>query len=351
MTQADSRTAGADPSDDSGEPPRLRGRGVERAPETKITGIGVAGYIERLGVPVLLVALFIAFSIALPSTFPTSRNLSGILSTEDVGLILALGSLMPLVCGEFDLSVGNVLGFSSMQVAVLTLNHGMNVWVASLITVLTAAAIGVANAVLVLFCNVSSFIATLASGTVLSGLTLLISNSTIVTGSFSGAFIKLGNGGPGGVAPGVFFALALGVFLWYVLEHTPLGRRMEAIGQGRDAARLAGVRVKGLVFASLVTSALVAGLAGVLNTATQGSADPSVGPAFLLPALAAAFLGATTIRPGRFNVIGTVLSVLLLAVGVNGLSQLGAPQWVGPVFNGGVLLLAVGAAQLRRKTV
>jgi ribose transport system permease protein len=111
------------------------------------------------------------------------------------------------------------------------------------------------------------------------------------------------------------------------------------------------VRVKGLVFSSLVTSALVAGLAGVLNTATQGSADPSVGPAFLLPALAAAFLGATTIRPGRFNVIGTVLSVLLLAVGVNGLSQLGAPQWVGPVFNGGVLLLAVGAAQLRRKTV
>jgi ribose transport system permease protein len=351
MTQADSRTTGKEPSDDPRDRPRLRGRGVERAPQASRSGIGVAGYIERLGVPILLIALIIVFSIELPSTFPTSRNLSGILSTEDVGLVLALGGLVPLVCGEFDLSIGNVLGFSSMQVAILTLNHGMNIWVASAITVLTAAGIGVVNAVLVLFCNVSSFIATLASGTVLSGITLLISNSTIATGSFPEGFIKLGNGGPAGVAPGVFFALALGILLWYILEHTPVGRRMEAIGQGRDAARLAGVRVKGLIFASLVTSALVAGLAGVLNTATQGSADPSVGPGFLLPALAAAFLGATTIRPGRFNVIGTVLSVLLLAVGVNGLSQLGAPQWVGPVFNGGVLLLAVGAAQLRRRPV
>ncbi len=351
MTQADSQSTGTEQSDPSSERPRLRGRGDERTPQSAPSGIGIVGYIERLGVPVLLIALVISFSIALPSTFPTSRNLSGILSTEDVGLILALGGLLPLVCGEFDLSIGNVLGFSSMEVAILSLNHHVNIWVASLITILTAAGIGVVNATLVLFFNVSSFIATLATGTVLSGITLLISNSTIVTGSFSPAFTKLGNGGPSGVAPGVFIALGLGVVIWYVLEHTPVGRRMEAIGQGRDAARLAGVRVKGLVFASLVTSATVAGLAGILNTATQGSADPGVGPGFLLPALAAAFLGATTIRPGRFNVVGTALSVLLLAVGVNGLSQLGAPQWVGPVFNGGVLLLAVGAAQLRRRTV
>lgn len=307
--------------------------------------------VERLGVPALLVVLVVAFSIALPNTFPTGRNLAGILSTEDVGLLLALGGMIPLICGEFDLSIGFILGFCSMEVAVLTINQGMNVWVASGLTLLTALVLGLINTFLVLVCRVSSFIATLASGTVLSGATLLIANNTIVTGTFPDGFIKLGNGGPANIAPGVFIALAVAGILFYALEHTPSGRRLEAVGQGRDAARLAGVRVKGLVFVSLMTSAFIAGMAGILNTATQGSADPSVGPGFLLPALAAAFLGATTIRPGRFNVIGTVLSVLLLAIGVNGLSQLGAPQWVAPVFNGGVLLLAVGVAQVRTRKV
>ncbi|MTD15129.1 ABC transporter permease [Nakamurella sp. YIM 132087] len=313
--------------------------------------IGVAESLERLGVPVLLVVLIIVFAIALPATFPTMRNASGILSTEAVGLMLAFGALVPLVCGEFDLSIGFVLSFSSMLVAVLTINQGWNVWVASLVTIVVAALLGAFNALLVQFFRISSFIATLASGTVLSGITLLISDSTIVTGSLPDSYTGIGSGGPGGIAPAVFMALAVGLILYYVLEHTPTGRRMEAIGQGRDAARLAGVKVNRLVVTSLIVSGGVAGLCGVVNTATQGSADPSVGPGFLLPALAAAFLGATTIRPGRFNIIGTLLSVLLLAVGVNGLSQLGTPQWVGPVFNGGVLLLAVGAAQLRRRSL
>jgi ribose transport system permease protein len=291
----------------------------------------------------------LAFSLALPSTFPTSTNLSGILTTEDISIILALGGMIPLICGEFDLSIGYVLGFSSMEVAVLTLNEHWNVWLAVIVTMLTAAAIGLVNALLVRVANLSSFIATLATGTLLSGMTLLISHQTIVTGTFPRSFVKLGNGGPGNVPPAVYIALLIAVILYYLLEHTPGGRRLEAIGQGRDAARLAGVKVGRLVIISLVSSGFIAGIAGILNTATQGSADPSVGPDFLLPALAAAFLGATTIRPGRFNVIGTVLAVLLLAVGVNGLSQMGAPQWVSPVFNGGVLIVAVGAAQIRAR--
>ncbi len=325
------------------------GRPPESLLEDQPPRRSIAGIAERLGVPTLLLALLILFSILRPDTFPTARNLAGILSTEDVLLMLALGGVVPLVCGEFDLSIGNILGFSSMLTGVLSLQHGMNVWLAAVVTVLAAAAIGAVNALFVLRAHISSFIATLASGTVLSGLTLLISDSKIVTGKLPQNFLKLGSGGPGGVAPGVFIALGIGVLIFYGLEHTPVGRRLEAVGQGRDAARLAGVPVNRLVFLSLLTSGAVAGMAGVLNFATQGSADPGVGPSFLLPALAASFLGATTIRPGRFNVVGTILSILLLAVGVNGLSQLGAPQWVRPVFDGGVLLLAVGVTQVRAK--
>jgi ribose transport system permease protein len=295
----------------------------------------------------VLVLLVIVYSIILPATFPTSRNLSGLLSTEDVVVLVALGCLVPLIGGEFDLSIGYVLGFASMEVAVLTLQHGINVWLASAITVLTAVAVGAVNAFLVVRIGINSFIATLGTGFVLNGLVLFISHETIVAGAFPNAFLHLGFGGPGGICPGVFIALVIAALMVYVLEHTPVGRRLEAIGLGRDAARLVGLRIDRLVSVSLLVSAGVAGLSGVLNTATQGSASPSVGPEFLLPALAAAFLGATTIRPGRFNVIGTVLSVLLLAVGYNGVSQLGAPQWVSPVFDGGVLILAVGVTRAR----
>lgn len=306
---------------------------------------------ERAGVPGLLVILMAIFSITLPHTFPTERNLSGILTTEDVSILLALGGMLPLLAGEFDLSIAYVLGFSSMEMALLTLHGGMNVWLAALITFLTAVCIGLANAIIVLRVGVSSFIATLASGTLLSGIILLVSKSEIIAGDLPHGFTDLGIGGPGGIAPGVFAVLGFAVILLYVIEHVPIGRRLEAVGQGRDAARLAGVRVDRLAFGSLVASASIAGLAGILNLATQGSADPSGSSSFLLPALAAAFLGATTIRPGRFNVAGTVLSVLLLGVGVNGLAQLGAPQWVGPVFDGGVLLIAVMVARRRTKSI
>src|ERR1017187_7775190 len=136
------------------------------------------GFAERFGVPTVLVVLIIVFAILLPKTFPTSLNLTGLLTTQDIVLLVALGTLAPLIGGEFDLSIGYVLGFSSVEVAVLTVHAGLNIWLASAITILTAIGIGVVNAFLVLQLRISSFIATLASGTVLSGLALLISNST-----------------------------------------------------------------------------------------------------------------------------------------------------------------------------
>lgn len=300
---------------------------------------------ERGGVAIVLVSLIVAFSIALPATFPTARNLAGIASTQDVAVLLALGAMVPLAGGEYDLSVGFVLGFTSMELAVLTVNVHMPAVEAILLTLATAIGIGVLNAVLTLKFHINSFIATLGVGTVLSGLTLFISHSTIVAGTLPTVLAALGDQGPGGIVYGVYGVVLIALVVLYVIERTPPGRRLEAVGKGRDAARLAGVRVGRLVFVAFVSSSFLSGLAGILETATQGSADPNVGPDLLLPALAAAFLGATTIRPGRFNVVGTVLSVLLLAVGFNGLSQLGAPLWVGPVFDGSVLLCAVAFAR------
>jgi ribose transport system permease protein len=136
-----------------------------------------------------------------------------------------------------------------------------------------------------------------------------------------------------------------------VLEHTPFGRYLYATGSGRDAARLAGVRTEVLLAIAFVLSGLVSGLAGVMQTTVLGSANPDVGAQFLLPAFAAGFLGATAIKPGRFNVPGTILALFVLAIGIAGLSQLGAPLWVSPVFNGLALILAVALAVRRRRSI
>jgi ribose transport system permease protein len=142
----------------------------------------------------------------------------------------------------------------------------------------------------------------------------------------------------------VFYFFGVAVIMWYALEQTSIGRYLQATGLGRGAARLSGVRTDRYLAGAFIVAGLIAAFAGILQTGRTGSASPSAGPEFLLPAYAAAFLGATTIHRGRFNVWGTVTGVLVLAVGVSGLGLLGAPFWVGNVFNGCALIVAVSFA-------
>ena len=160
-------------------------------------------------------------------------------------------------------------------------------------------------------------------------------------------FIAFGRTQIAGLPLPVFYMFAAIIVFTYVMGHTPFGRYLYALGGGREAARLAGLDTGRLTIAAFVVAGLMAGIAGVVGTAALGAAHPDVGAQYLLPAFAACFLGATTITPGRFNVPGTVVALFLLAVGITGLQQLGAPLWVGPVFNGLALVVAVGLAVTR----
>lgn len=302
--------------------------------------------LARYGALGLLAVLVIAFSALKPSTFPTYANLTTLLSTQTVVVILALGALLPLVCGEFDLSVGYVLGFSAMQVAVMT-SAGVN-WIgASLSAVALGAIIGMLNGVLVVKIGINAFVATLGSGTLLSGLTVWISNGQVVYQNIPTGLLQFGRNDLLHLQYPVYWMIALAAVLYYVLNYTPFGRSLYAIGGGREAARLAGLPTARHRIVAFVLASGIAAFAGVLTTATLGSAQPDRGPSYLLPAFAACFLGATTIKPGRFNVMGAVIALFLLAVGVDGLQQLGAPFWLPNVFNGAALLVAVGLTQLR----
>ena len=143
----------------------------------------------------------------------------------------------------------------------------------------------------------------------------------------------------------MYLAFVLVIALWYVYEHTPLGRALFFVGEGREAARLVGLRVDRLRFGAFVASGVISAGAGIVTAGQLGAADPSVGPSFLLPAYAAAFLGATTIKPGRFNAWGTVVALYLLVTGVTGLELLGSSSWVQEMFNGVALLIAVTFAR------
>jgi ribose transport system permease protein len=322
------------------------------APSRPLTGsattaFGVPGraFFGRYALVFVLAALIVVFSLLRPDTFFTSGNFQSILTTEAVLVILALGVILPLAAGEFDLSVAAVLGFSAGLLAHLTAELDWAVLPALFVTLLAALAIGAVNALFVVKFGVNSFITTLGIGTVVGGIALAIFGAETIGGippSFTDPFREK----IFGLQSPVFLALALAVVIWFFLEHTPSGRHLFFTGEGREAARLAGVRVNRLRFGSLIASATFAWLAGVVLAAQTGAAQASYGQPFLLPAFAAGFLGATTIKVGRQNAWGTLVAVYLLAVGTTGLQLLGAADWVDDVFNGSALVLGVALARL-----
>ncbi|MCW2791323.1 MAG: monosaccharide transporter rane protein family, partial [Nocardioides sp.] len=178
---------------------------------------------------------------------------------------------------------------------------------------------------------------------------LWISSSTTISG-ISTSLVDLVIGYKLFSVPAAFYyGLVLCFVLWYLLQHTALGMRMLFVGRGRDVARLSGIKVGRVRMGALVGSAGLAGLAGTLYAGTTGSADPSSGTSFLLPAFAAVFLGATTVIPGRFNAWGAFIAVYFLATGITGLQLLGAESFVQQLFYGGALVIAVSLAQLARR--
>ncbi|WP_199435268.1 ABC transporter permease [Qaidamihabitans albus] len=288
-----------------------------------------------------LVGLCVVFAVALPGRFLTGQNIQAVLGDQAVPGILALAVMLPLIAGKFDLSAAATLGFTSVFVAWATGVHQLSTPAAIVLAVLIGAVVGLANSFVVEGVGVNAFIATLGMGTILAGGNLLLTQGTIL---FKGVPLDLKNLGQGrllGVPAPFYVFLICALVLWYAIEMTPAGRRLRATGLARDAARLTGVRTSRFVTIAFVGAGALAALAGVLQTGRTGSAPPDVGPSFLLPAYAAAFLGAATIRRGSFNVWGTVVGTFVLGVGLNGLSLLGAPFWVPPVFSGIALIAAV----------
>jgi ribose transport system permease protein len=292
----------------------------------------------------VLIGFIVVFSLTEPETFPTLDNFKSIVASQSVLGLLALAAVPPLVVGEFDISIASMLGLAAVLSAKLA--EGSGVVLIILIVLAAGLFVGAVNAFLVVKVQLNSFVATLGTSTILTGFgTLIASGETIYEGIGSN-ILDLASTEVWFMPIGGWYVLVAATALWYVLQHTSLGREMYATGYGRLAARLAGIRTERRIVFAFMLSGFLAAAAGFLNTASLGSATAGVGAGYLLPAFAAAFLGATTIRAGRFNVWGTVLGLILLAVGITGLQLAGAENYVQDMFNGVALIVAVTLARI-----
>ncbi|WP_131105948.1 ABC transporter permease [Ornithinimicrobium sufpigmenti] len=296
--------------------------------------------VDRYALLAAMVVLIGIFSALRPDVFLTAANFTSMLGIQAPLAVLALGVTVVLLVGEFDLSAASVMGMSAAVMAYLTTVHEWPVLVALAVVLVSALAIGLTSAFFVVKVGIHSFIVTLGMGTLVTGAALGVAGSTTI-GGVPDSLTSVFRTRVLGVDAAFFIMLAIAVIGWIVLQKTPVGRNTYFVGQAPTAAALAGIKVPSLRVGALVTSSLLAALAGVMMLGQVGAASPGIASPYLLPAYAAGFLGATAFTPGRFNVWGTVFAVYLLAIGTVGFQLLGFSNWVTSVFNGSVLILAV----------
>jgi ribose transport system permease protein len=315
---------------------------------SELKGLSLAQKLGRLlpvyGLVILAVFLALLFSVLLPNTFPTLLNLRSIVSDKAIILILSLGVMIPMSAGRIDLTVGYGIVLWHILAISLQTMFGVPWPLAVLIVLALGALMGVLNGLLVEVAKIDSFIATLGTGTVLYALALWHSGGRQIVGVLPTEFYALNSTMVFGLPITGFYVIAIALVMWVIYEYLPVGRYLYAIGASPKAAALNGIPVRKYVMGSFVASGLLTALAGVLLASKLRIGQASVGLEYLLPALVGAFLGSTTIKPGRVNVWGTMVGVIILAIGISGIQQFGGSFWVEPMFNGVTLIVAIGIA-------
>ena len=259
---------------------------------------------ERYALLLVWVLLIAAFSIAMPGSFLRWGNFAILFASYAPAALLALAIIIPLTSGDYDLAVGATMTLSSCLIAVLNVWHGVPIELCIVLALLSGVAIGLFHALFIVYFRIPSLVVTLGSTSLMSGIVQWFTNSSTIGGIDNALIMAVVGGRFLGVPYAFYYALGAAIVMGYVFDFTPIGRRLLFVGRGREVARLNGIAVERVRVGALVMSSVVAAAAGVLYAGVLGSADPYSGLTYLLPAFAAAFLGSTTIMPGRFNPLG-----------------------------------------------
>jgi ribose transport system permease protein len=303
---------------------------------------------QNLGAVYAWILLIVVFGLISPNNFLTATTLKQVLNQYSITALAGLALVLPLSAGLFDLSIGSTAALAGIGSAWWLAHVSVSPVMAVLFGIVVALGCGLINAFVVVGLGVDSFIGTLATSSIYTAATVAISGDEPISQNVNGAFsndIALKN--IGGITLPVVYMIVVMVILAFFLEKTIFGRRTYAVGFDLETARLGGVPVKAIQVVTLTVCAGIAGIAGIVETATIGAGDPSIASYYLLPAFTAAFLGATQFRHGRFNPWGAVVATLLIGTGDVGLLIVGAAAWTQDVFQGAVLIIAVSITSAR----
>lgn len=312
----------------------------------RLSVTGLVLLLGRFGTLIGLLSLILIFTALKPSIFPTPRNLLNILNQISLLGVCAAGLTVCMVMNEFDLSIGATATFGAVLAAsFLPQFHPV---LAILMVLLVCSAVGLLNGFVITALDVSSFMATLGSMTVLTGFNYWYTSGSgsILYRGIPAGFLRIGTGTFLHIPYLVFFMAGALVALHLLLNHMPTGRHMYAVGGSKEAARFAGIPLRRLKILGFVTSGFLAGLTGVLLVARLGLAEPTIGDRFLFDSFTVVFLGAASIKIGQFHILGTLIGALIMGTIFNGFTLLDVPYHLQLIVEGAILIAAVTAAGL-----
>jgi len=312
--------------------------------EKRTLGQSLLHIVSNHGLFLLAILFVVGYAILLPDTFLSKQTFRAIMAASVIVAFLSLAEMIVIATNNYDLSVAYNLGLSHIIVMGLLTRSDIPWYAVVVIVIAMGALIGLINALLVEYAKIDSFIATLGVGTILYGLGAWYTNGVQLVGDLPPLFTGINDTTVLNVPLPAIFVAILVIVLWVVFEFLPIGRQIYAVGGNRKAAELTGIPARRLVIGVFVVGGAIVGCAGVVLAARLRVGQSAVGPEFLLPAFVGALLGSTTIHPGRVNPFGTIVAVLVLAIGIAGLQQLGGGFYVEPIFQGVSLILSVGLA-------
>jgi ribose transport system permease protein len=310
---------------------------------------------RRVSAIYLWLSFVVLFGLLKPDTYLSSTTLQLIFSEGAVTCLLALAFLVPLTAGAYDLSIGALMSTSVVIGAWLQLHSSVPPAAGAVVSVAACTLFGWVSGFVVVRLKVNSFIATLGMSQVLLAAVLLVSGNRQLVADFPDSWSNLGLSKVAGIPLVDVYLVVVALVLWYVLEHTRVGRYLFATGGNPEASRLSGVPTDRMVWGALAASGAISGVAGVIYGMRVGTFDQTVGPGYLFPAVAAVFLGASQLSQ-RPNVWGTLIAYFALAFGIQGLAltSSSAAVWSQPLFQGIALIVAVAMVSvpaIRRRRV
>jgi ribose transport system permease protein len=309
----------------------------------------VFGVIAKYGTIIGMFLMIVVFSIAAPSYFFTFSNFVNILNQSSLTGIIAGGLTVAVIVGELDLSIGFSASFAGVLVTGLMAYQKLSVLVAIGVVLAIGIVLGVVNGLIVAKLRVNSVIATLGTGSIIVGINYAYSTGTPIATGVPDAFLDIALGTFFGIPNNIVIMAVVLICLWLLINRSELGQRIQAIGGNIEAARLSGIRVDRVKIFAFIVSAVCAAITGILLSSLIGSGTTTAADAYLLNAFAAVFLGSATLKDGEFHIPGTLVGVLIIGIGFNGLAIFGAPTFYQYLFQGAILIAAVALSTVARR--